>query len=304
MLSTSALPSALEQEGVTFEVIVVDEGSSDGTAAGLGRLADARVHVVHHDAPQGVARARNAAIEAAGGTWVAFLDDDDVWSPVKLRRQIDAAAAHDAVFAYASAAWLDHERRFLHGMRAPEPAGLAERLLRWNEIWAGGSNVIARTAVVRELGGFDPALSQMADWDMWIRLALAGPAAAVPDILVGYVIQPSGMTLSDRADDVVREFEYLVAKHTATSTRLGSRPDAVKLARSIAQGHLRAGRRRAAAATYARIGFRDPVSYARAAAVLFGARGVALLRRARGALRSPAAERLETPEPKWLVRYR
>ena len=81
LLSTCALPSATCQEGVAIEVIVVDDGSSDGTAAGLAALDDPRVLTVRHDRPRGVSAARNSGIRAARGTWLAFLDDDDLWAP-------------------------------------------------------------------------------------------------------------------------------------------------------------------------------------------------------------------------------
>src|SRR5688572_3616095 len=93
LLSTGALPSALAQEGVEVEVHVIDEGSSDATSQELERLNEPRVHVIRHDRPHGVAQARNAGIAAARGQWVAFLDDDDIWAPQKLRRQIDTADA-------------------------------------------------------------------------------------------------------------------------------------------------------------------------------------------------------------------
>ena len=164
-----------------------------------------------------MARARNAGIAVARGEWVAFLDDDDLWAPLKLRSQLDAAHAEDASFAYSAAAWLDERKHFLHALASPDPDGLDVRLLRWNEIWAGCSNVIARTEVIRRLGGFDEHLFQLADWDLWIRLAFDGRAAAVGEVLVGYVMHSQSMLLNDRRD-VFAEFRYLVEK-LATSRR-------------------------------------------------------------------------------------
>jgi len=298
MLSRSALPSALGQRGVEHEVVVVDEGSSDGTADELERLGDPRLRVVRHAAPRGVAQARNAGVAAARGDWVAFLDDDDLWAPDKLRRQVDAAVAAGASFAYAAAAWVDDRHRFLHALAPPSPAGLDRRLLRWNEIWAGGSNVLALTSLVRELGGFDESLFQLADWDLWIRLALAAPAASVDEVLVGYVLQPQSMLLTDRRD-VTLELDRLVAKHAAASARLGARPDALKFARWVARGHLRAGRRATAASVYFRAGLRhrDARTVLRGVAALAGERAL-------DALRGADPARLAVDEPPWLARYR
>src|ERR1700758_225015 len=81
-----AIGSILRQEGVELELIVVDDGSTDGTGAWLDRLAAAepRVKVVHHDRPRLMSGARNAGIARASSPWVAFCDDDDVWAPGKL----------------------------------------------------------------------------------------------------------------------------------------------------------------------------------------------------------------------------
>jgi glycosyltransferase involved in cell wall biosynthesis len=299
LLAATALPSALGQEEVDHEIVVVDEGSTDGTAAGLASIGDPRLRVVRHDQARGVAQARNAGIAAAGGTWVAFLDDDDVWSPEKLRRQLDAGA--QASFVYSAAAWLDAHRRYQRTLPPPSADGLSLRLLRWNEIWAGGSNVIARTEVLTRLGGFDERLFQLADWDMWLRLALAGSAAAVNDVLVGYVQQPQSMLLTDRRD-VFAEFRYLVEKHQDASARLGARPDSAKFARWVAFGHLRADRRRLAATTYLRaVRHGDAASALRAVAALGGERRFGLargLRRGLGGADAPPAG-----SPLWLARY-
>jgi glycosyltransferase involved in cell wall biosynthesis len=305
LLSTAALPSALEQQDVEHEVVVVDEGSRDATATELERLGHPRLRVIRHDRPRGVAQARNAGIAAATGAWIAFLDDDDVWAPHKLRQQIDAAEASGASFAYCSAAWLDEHRRFLYGLQAPDPSGLPARLLRWNEIWAGGSNVLARADLVRELGGFDETLFQLADWDLWIRLALAGAAVALPELLVGYVMQPQSMLLTDRRD-VFLEFDRLVAKHREAAARLGAGPDPLRFARWVALGHLRAGRRREAARTYlaASLRHRDASTGARALAALLGPTGLAAARAVARAARGADPARLDTVEPDWLLRYR
>jgi glycosyltransferase involved in cell wall biosynthesis len=305
LLSTAALPAALEQEGVEHEVIVVDEGSSDATAAELARLDEPRLRVIRHERPRGVAQARNAGVAAARGSWVAFLDDDDLWSPRKLRIQIDAAERAGAGFSYTAAAWLDERRRFVQALRPPPPDGLEARLLRWNEIWAGGSNVVARTELVRGLGGFDEQLFQLADWDLWIRLAGAAPAAACPDVLVGYVLQPASMLLTDRRDVFV-EFEHLVAKHRTASADAGAGPDAVRFARWVAFGHLRAGRRLEAARTYLRAGvrYRDVGAGARGVAALTGPAGLRALSAAARSLRGGDPAVVGMPEPAWLARYR
>jgi glycosyltransferase involved in cell wall biosynthesis len=306
VLSTSALPSARRQESVEHEVIVVDEGSTDETAAELANLDEPRLRVIRHDVAQGVAQARNAGIAAARGEWVAFLDDDDVWAPQKLRRQIDAAARGQASFAYSAAAWLDEHKRFVHALAPPDPEGLDARLLRANDLWAGCSNVVARTDVVRRLGGFDERLFQLSDWDLWIRLAADYRAAAVDEVLVGYVVHPGNMLLTDERN-VFAEFRYLAVKHRDVAARVGVYPDPAKFWRWVAAGHLRAGRRGAAARTYAHGAFvsRDPKLLLRAAASLPGASTFAAMRAVARRLRGDDPAKLPPgDEPAWIESFR
>jgi glycosyltransferase involved in cell wall biosynthesis len=305
LLSKAALPAALGQEDIEHEVIVVDDGSDDETPERLAEIADPRLRVLRNDPAHGVAVARNAGIRAARGRWLSFLDDDDVWSPRKLRAQLDAAAAANAVFAYAGGAGLDGARRFLFAVAPPDPATVLLELLQWNVIWCGCSNVLARTELTRELGGFDERLFQLADWDLWIRLALAGPAATAPEILVGYVMHEENMLLTDRRD-VFPEMDYLVEKHRAASEAHGVEFDRVLFARWVARGHRLAGRRREAARTYLRSArlHRDMGAIPRAIGSLGPEALVDLSKRLAATERRSKLRKLEAPEPEWIVRFR
>lgn len=281
---------------------MVDDGSEDATPDRLAEIEDSRLRVVRHEQPRGVSQARNAGIRAARGEWVAFLDDDDVWSPDKLRRQLDAARTSGAEFAYAGAVWVDDELRFLYGHTPPDPFTLAGALLGWNVVWGGCSNVVARTDVVRELGSFDEDLAQLGDWDLWIRLALAGSAARVEDVLVGLVVHSQSMLLVDRRDVFV-EFERLRAKHREAAERFGGGPDPVLFARWVAAGHLRAGRRSAAARTYLR-GTRDPGNVLRAVGAVLGTSAMRAGRKLRARVPRSRVARCTAAEPAWLEAYR
>ncbi|MGH3134034.1 MAG: glycosyltransferase family 2 protein [Gaiellaceae bacterium] len=305
LLSTAALPAALGQEGVDHEVIVVDDGSDDETPERLAEIDDPRLRALRNESSLGVAAARNAGIGAARGRWVSFLDDDDLWSPRKLRAQLDAAAAAHAVFAYAAGGGLDSGRRFLFAVEPPDPETVTRQLLRWNVIWCGCSNVMARTDLVRDLGGFDERLLQLADWDLWIRLALAGPAAAAPEILVGYVMHEASMLLTDRRD-VFPEMEYLAQKHRAASERYGVDFDRALFTRWVARGHRRAGRRWEAARTYLR-GVRrhgDVGAIPRALGSLAPETLVELSRRVAATERRSTLRKLAVDEPDWVARFR
>src|SRR5512144_711038 len=83
------LVSALAQRGIEAETIIVDDGSSTPVAERLTPAALSRVRVVRHPRPLGVAEARNRGIAEARTNWVAFLDDDDIWAPTKLSRDLE-----------------------------------------------------------------------------------------------------------------------------------------------------------------------------------------------------------------------
>jgi glycosyltransferase involved in cell wall biosynthesis len=264
------LVSALAQEGVALEVVVVDDGSDDQTPERLGAVADARLRVFRHERSLGVARARNTGIEEARGAWIAFLDDDDTWSPAKLRTQLDALRRDRAVFAYASAVHVDEAGNVVAVEAAPEPDALVPRLLTSeNPMPAGCSNVVAAGDVLRRLGGFDERLFHLADWDLWLRLAASGTAVACPEVLVAYLKHAGNMlTVADR--DIFGEFAYLSAKHRGEGAARGLRFDGVALSRWVASGHRRAGRRREAARAYLRgaLAFRCPGNAVRAVNVM------------------------------------
>jgi glycosyltransferase involved in cell wall biosynthesis len=239
----------LTQRRVELELIVVDDGSRDGAAEAVRALGDPRVTVLRNSASRGVAHARNRGIERATHPWIAFLDDDDRWSPDKLRVQLDRARAEDADFVYtAGLAVAADDGRVLWKAPAFSPAELRQSIRSRNVVFAGSSNVLARTELLRRLGGFDESLDHIADWDLWIRLTEAGRAAACAEALVAYVVHESNMHQA-AIDSAVREGRLLRAKHAHSS--LPGRFDPVIFRRWIAEGQAHSGRPGRAALTYA-----------------------------------------------------
>src|SRR5437763_358148 len=145
------LAGALGQEGVNFEVVVVDDASHGAPPESLEELSDPRVRVVSHNSQSGVAAARNTGIAEARGEWIAFLDDDDLWAPTKLRVQLAAAGAAGAVLAYGAAVVVDPVLRVIAAYPAPKVERLLRDLLRVNVMPAGASNVLVAGKALREL---------------------------------------------------------------------------------------------------------------------------------------------------------
>jgi glycosyltransferase involved in cell wall biosynthesis len=254
-LLARTLRSALAQDAPDIDVVVVDDGSSDGTADAVGSIGDSRVQVVRNGCPVRVAAARNQGAAAASGEWVAFLDDDDLWSPRKISQQLAASAKEGTRWAYAGAVEIDGADRLIGGEAPPSPDVLQAGLRAANIMPAGCSNVIIRADLFRASGGFDEALRHLADWDLWLRLIDIEPPACVPLPLVAYRIHDGQATLDPNG--MIREARVLSARHGA---------DLTSIRRWLAWSHLRRGERRHAVRSYARAVLAgDLTSLARAA---------------------------------------
>jgi glycosyltransferase involved in cell wall biosynthesis len=211
-LLTRTLHSVLAQRDVDTAVVVVDDGGSDGTAQAVRDLDDSRVVVVRHDRPRGVSAARNSGIATAVTPWLAFVDDDDLWAPSKLRSQLDALAAHpSAQWSCTGSVNIDRECRLSWWSEPPAGADAGSLLLSQNVIPGGGSGVVASRELTLGVGGFDEALSNLADWDFYIRLGLQSPLAAVSHPLLGYYIHPQGMAHDVRRSEL--EYRYVEVKY-------------------------------------------------------------------------------------------
>jgi glycosyltransferase involved in cell wall biosynthesis len=305
LLSTHALPSALAQEDVELEVVVVvDAASEDDTAAKLRALDDPRVRVVQDETERRLAGARNFGSEVARGGWLAFLDDDDLWSPRKLRAQLDCARATGAAWVYAQSIVVDAEKRPLDMHPFPDPEELPSLLLGGNHVPGGGSNVIVRAETFGDVGGFDEELRFFEDWDLWLRLVQVARPAACPELVVARVEHGSNMLPGDRVN-AGADFERLIAKHGAVTSE-----QRLAIAEWMAHEHMRAGLNRRAAALYARAAFshRSPGNAVAAVGALFGRRGLALASRVlvstRGTTHLDEAAISAPPEaPAWLAAY-
>jgi glycosyltransferase involved in cell wall biosynthesis len=238
LLLAHGLRSAREQEGVALEILVVDDGSADGTAAAVEALGDERIRVLRSPASQGVARARNRGLAEARGRWVAFLDDDDLWAPTKLRTHTEALERDGAGIAYGGTLWLDAGRR-VRGDYPPTPAEQVRSSLMGHNAIGTPSNVVMATEAARAAGGFEPSLSVFADWDLWLRVVDAVRPVAVPGGLVAYYVHPQSMHLDTRAH--AAETRALRARHV-------DKPLGGRVHREWVVGaHLSSGRRARAA---------------------------------------------------------
>ena len=188
-LVAQAARSVLAQTFAEIECLVVDNGSSDGTAEALRAIGDERLRVVICEVPLGAAKARNVGIDAARTPWVAFLDNDDLWAPNKIELQLKALAQFPSARWSATGVCL-RARRFerASGWEVKRRAArrhwkgqlvgredLLGMLSTDNVIPGGGSSVLVAREVALEAGGFHDDVPGCEDWDFWVRLAGCPP---------------------------------------------------------------------------------------------------------------------------------
>lgn len=202
----ATLRSVLAQQGVTLDVVVVDDGSTDGSAELVER--DFPGVRVLRQRNQGVSAARNHGIEAARHDWVAFVDADDIWLPGKLAAQFDRLRQQpEARMVYTAwIVWRSDEpepaavelaalRDAAEARRRadPGPSGwIYPELLLDCHVWT--SATMAERALLRELGGFDTALRIGEDYDLWLRASRVTPIVRVDTPYALYRHHPGNVT--------------------------------------------------------------------------------------------------------------
>ena len=168
-----AIVSVLSQSYNNFELIVVDDASTDNTAEIVNSIDDPRLKYICHDQNKGGAAARNTGIKAAKGDYIAFQDSDDEWMPEKLAKQMDVFidCAADVGAVYCSYLMKSENRSsFIPAAHIVRRNGniLLEILA---ESFIGTPTLVVRRDIFDKIGLFDENLSRFQDWDMAIRIA-------------------------------------------------------------------------------------------------------------------------------------
>ncbi|MFW5883131.1 MAG: glycosyltransferase family 2 protein, partial [Verrucomicrobiota bacterium] len=170
-LLARAIESVQAQTFTDFELLVIDDGSTDGTAELMAALDEPRLRYLQQPQNAGVAAARNRGLREARGRYIAFLDSDDTWLPHKLASQVEildaAPEAVGLVYGGVEDVGADTTRTFL-----PEAEGrIFEALLLSNVVHAATITSLIRRSAILTAGFFDEQLPAIEDWDYWVRLA-------------------------------------------------------------------------------------------------------------------------------------
>ncbi len=179
---TNAIDSVLAQDYKNFELIVVDDGSTDNTSNLIDRYAGRLKPIQQTNA--GVSAARNRGIKEAGGDFLAFLDSDDTWLPQKLSRQMDFFTRRpEALICQTQEIWIRNNIRVNPKKCHKKPSGMIfEPSL--DLCLVSPSAVMVKKELLKEIGCFDERLPACEDYDLWLRVSCRHMIYLVDDPLV------------------------------------------------------------------------------------------------------------------------
>jgi glycosyltransferase involved in cell wall biosynthesis len=215
---TQAIKSVLDQTYQDFELIVIDDGSTDNTRALLEPYLGSIIYRFQKN--QGESVARNEGIEIAQGKYIAFLDADDWWVSSKLEQQVAAMdASPEAVLSYSYCFMVDAQgglSKFRGSQYLGEgETGLSsvfERLVLGCCI-ANPGTVLVRKDILQQTTLFDPTIQWGEDWDLWIQLSQKGLFLFIPESLAYYRMRKPNRRLQiEASDEFVNQNEKILSK--------------------------------------------------------------------------------------------
>ncbi len=202
--------SVLKQSFTDFEVIIVNDGSSDNIEQWVNTITDNRIKLISQK-NQGTAAARNTGIAHAKGEYLAFLDSDDLWEASNLEKQVYCLDNNpDVGLVYVWIASIDENGNHLGQIYGNDEQGyIWEKMLQRNVIWSGSAAMVRRVCFEKS-GVFDQSLKYSEDWDMWIRISRNYSFAVIKEPLVYYRFHPNNK--SKNHTKIKNELRLIVEK--------------------------------------------------------------------------------------------
>nr|BAP91646.1 glycosyl transferase family 2 [Phormidium sp. KS] len=190
------IESVLNQTFQDFELIIINDGSTDKSLEIISRIKDERLKVFSYP-NAGLSASRNRGIDLAKGEYISFIDADDLWTPDKLESQLKALLENpQAALAYSCTDCIDESGKFLgKGSYLSFSGDVRANLLLTNFV-DSGSNVLIRTEALKKVGKFDESRKSCEDWDMWLRLAINYSFVAVSKPQILYRMSSSSMSVN------------------------------------------------------------------------------------------------------------
>jgi len=210
------MESVLNQTHQDFEVIVVNDGSSDETQQWISQIKDSRVKLIAQE-NQGLPGALNTGIAYAQGEYITFLDADDLWEPTKLEKQVCVLEKKPEVaLVYTWVAFIDEAGKHTGRVFKNEAEGDVWEKLTEHNIVECGSVAMVRRSCFEAVGLFDRNLgSTVQDWDMWLRMASKYHFKVVKEPLVYY--RQRSTSASRNCEAMARSFQLVIEKAFASA---------------------------------------------------------------------------------------
>ncbi len=208
-----AITSVLNQTFQDFEVIIVDDASSDNTHEVVSDFNDSRIKYIRHETNKGDSTARNSGIIASNGKYIGFLDDDDEWLPEKLTKQVDLLENSSSRVGgvYTGTSVVDKTSRKILAQNIPTKRGnLFKDMLMVNFITT--STLLLKRECFNSIGLFDESVPYCSDYDLWIRISREFYFECIKEPLVRYSIH-HGNRLTNNHGKVIVGIEAIIKKY-------------------------------------------------------------------------------------------
>ena len=224
----ATIDSILAQTHTDFELIVIDDGSTDNTGEIVATFDDPRLRLLRFE-NAGLAASRNRAMQVARAEYISFIDADDLWTPDKLADQLQALRdSPRAAVAYSFTDYIDDAGEHLRSGSHITVDGDALPHLLLTDFLENGSNVMVRRSACERVGGFDENLPAAEDWDFLLKLAARYPFVCVPKPQILYRLTDSAMSFDvkrqERAwlDVLERAFDSVPTPFSSEERRVGN----------------------------------------------------------------------------------
>jgi len=211
---TRAIQSVLNQTYQDFEIIVVDDHSTDNTEEVVKSFNDPRIRYIRHEENRGAAAARNTGIMVAKGEFIAFQDSDDEWLPEKLEKQMqvfESASAKVGVVYTAMLRVQGRERIYIPSSKVKRKGGyIHDNLLEGN--FVGTPTAVVKRECLKLSGVFDERLPRLQDWELFIRISKAYEFKCVDEPLV--VSHSTPDSISANQATLIEALILILEKHS------------------------------------------------------------------------------------------
>lgn len=218
-----AIESVLQQTYTHFELIIVDDGSTDNTLQTIQTFTDSRIRTIRLSKRKGAPAARNIGIQQAKGDWMAFQDSDDVWHKEKLEKQVNHIPEEAELLPIIYTSFCRHK----HGQQTIIPSndgrnkqGFIHKELLW-ENFISTQTVLMHKQCIERAGFFAEDMPRFQDWELWLRISQHYPFIWVNEPLVD--VYYSEQSISADQMSIVHAYEKILEKHQHLFQRAGSK---------------------------------------------------------------------------------